>query len=273
MPKSITIAEARKILTPLGILLQKHNYEYRVYHRGSKRDEGYYTDDLQDAVDTGRQMAEARDVRLAASRVPFPFVDRKGNPGDSQLAVVPVQSMAPVQSPPPPSGTTSFLKVAAGVAVVGLVGAGLWKFFTKPMGTIVIDHSKDPKLPKPVVEPPAPEKPLVVSKILAKLPAFDPAATGTVPYYVVNVFADPGAQPTGGGYQELTRPEPGAVDIATYLRSVPVADIQVYGPYMPGQKPDRFSGPLPDLAVIVAPNGMVITSMNKAELAAITPDV
>lgn len=167
---------------------------------------------------------------------------RNGNPVDGEA------------TPPQPSGMAGLFKLAAGVAVVGLAGAAIWKFFAKDTGTIIVDT-------KPT-KPAEPEQPLVGSKILAKLPAFNPEATGTIPYYVVNVFSS----------QELARPAPGAIDIATYLRSVPADDIQVFGPYLPAQQQqERFAGPMPTLAVIVAPNGMVITSMNQAELQAITP--
>lgn len=168
---------------------------------------------------------------------------RQKNPTEGEAAV-------------PVSSETSAFKLAAKVAIVGLIVGGIYKFFTKDTGTLVVDTSKAPP-PKPT----EPEKPLVGSKILAKLPAFDPSAPGTVPYYVVNVFAE----------QELPRPEPGAVDIATYLRSVPAEDIDVHGPFLPAQKPNRFEGPLPTLAVIVAPSGMVITSMDKADLQALAP--
>lgn len=165
---------------------------------------------------------------------------RKPNPADET-------------TPPQPSGATGWFKLAAGAAVIGLAGAAIWKFFSKDTGSVIVDTKPTPA--------PAPEKPLVGSKILAKLPAFNPEATGTIPYYVVNVFSS---------QDEIVRPAPGVVDIATYLRSVPVDDITVLGPYLPAQdQHERFQGPMPTLAVIVAPNGMVITSMNQAELQAL----
>ena len=57
----MTMVKARKILTPLGLVIQKTDWdnELRVSFRGATEDEGYYTDDLDDAVHTGVAMAES----------------------------------------------------------------------------------------------------------------------------------------------------------------------------------------------------------------------
>lgn len=66
----MTMAQARQILTPLGLVIKKTGYdnELRVSFKGATADEGYFTDDLDDAVGTGRAMAEQRGKK------------RKGNP-------------------------------------------------------------------------------------------------------------------------------------------------------------------------------------------------
>lgn len=55
----LTLKQAQGILRAIGITLTKNSYnEYRVAFRGKgNEDSAYYTNDLQDAVDTGRHMA------------------------------------------------------------------------------------------------------------------------------------------------------------------------------------------------------------------------
>lgn len=58
-PRMMTLAEAKAQLRPLDVLLSKHDGEYRVYRRGARADQGYYTNDLWDAVATGKTLARA----------------------------------------------------------------------------------------------------------------------------------------------------------------------------------------------------------------------
>lgn len=53
----MTIAQAKAILNPLGIVLVKADDEFRVNVRGRSEASAYYTNDLADAVDTGKAMA------------------------------------------------------------------------------------------------------------------------------------------------------------------------------------------------------------------------
>ena len=66
---AITIAAARKLCTAAGCVLRRTGWggEYRVNHRGGPEATAYYTDDLQDAVDTAQAFA-ARVTELLADR-------------------------------------------------------------------------------------------------------------------------------------------------------------------------------------------------------------
>jgi len=55
--KSLTIAEAKAILSPLGIALTKTDGEFKVRVVGSPAGHGYFTTEIDDAVATGRHMA------------------------------------------------------------------------------------------------------------------------------------------------------------------------------------------------------------------------
>ncbi len=55
--KSLTIAEAKAVLSPLGVFLVKRDGEFRVRLVGSPAGHGYFTTDIDDAVATGRHMA------------------------------------------------------------------------------------------------------------------------------------------------------------------------------------------------------------------------
>ncbi len=53
----VTQKEAMKALKNVGIVLKRTEYgEYRVNFKGGKEASAYYTDDLQDAIDTGMAM-------------------------------------------------------------------------------------------------------------------------------------------------------------------------------------------------------------------------
>ena len=56
--RPITLAEARAELRPLGIVLTKRDGEFRVTRKGVGEIPAYHTDDLADAVATGRKLAE-----------------------------------------------------------------------------------------------------------------------------------------------------------------------------------------------------------------------
>lgn len=51
------LRDAIAYLRNLGITLRKREQEYEVKPRGTGPDQTYYTDDLDDAVETGRAMA------------------------------------------------------------------------------------------------------------------------------------------------------------------------------------------------------------------------
>ncbi len=57
---ALTIADARKICLVLGLTLRHDNGEYRVNFKGGIEATAYYTNDLADAVDTARKMAEEK---------------------------------------------------------------------------------------------------------------------------------------------------------------------------------------------------------------------
>ena len=52
-----TLAQAKAALRPLGVVLSKKDGEYKVNFRGGREGTAYYTDDINDAVATGRHMA------------------------------------------------------------------------------------------------------------------------------------------------------------------------------------------------------------------------
>lgn len=53
----MTLKQAKRSLSKLGITLSKRDGEYRVNYRAGKESSAYYTNDLTDAYDTGRDMA------------------------------------------------------------------------------------------------------------------------------------------------------------------------------------------------------------------------
>ena len=63
----LTMATARALLSPRGITLRHRDGEYTVNYVGSGSSSAYYTNDLQDAVDTGMAMADAKGVVEAVS--------------------------------------------------------------------------------------------------------------------------------------------------------------------------------------------------------------
>lgn len=58
-PGKLTLAQARQILAPLGIVIKSlpETREYRVNFKGGVEGSAYYTNDLEDAVATGKHMA------------------------------------------------------------------------------------------------------------------------------------------------------------------------------------------------------------------------
>lgn len=56
----MTLKQAKAELEVLGMTIRKEAGEYRVNEKGGKEATAYYTDDLDDAVRTGREMASLR---------------------------------------------------------------------------------------------------------------------------------------------------------------------------------------------------------------------
>lgn len=48
--------DVRMQLVQVGVTIQHNDGEYRVCKRGADEDSAYYTNDLQDALDTGRKL-------------------------------------------------------------------------------------------------------------------------------------------------------------------------------------------------------------------------
>jgi hypothetical protein len=65
--KELTLQRAKEELSPLGISIKKHEGEYCVNFKGGKEETAYYTDDLGDAVGTGKQMAKKRGKKAYTS--------------------------------------------------------------------------------------------------------------------------------------------------------------------------------------------------------------
>jgi len=83
----MTLRDAKLILSPLGISINglPETGEYCVKRSGDTHpDSGYYTDDLEDAVDTGRNMA--RQPRLMSVRKPSPPIPKLSN-ADAELII------------------------------------------------------------------------------------------------------------------------------------------------------------------------------------------
>jgi hypothetical protein len=61
----MTIKEAKARIRPLGLVLRNdiEAGEYRVNYRGGREATAYYTNDLDDAVNTAQAMATWRDER------------------------------------------------------------------------------------------------------------------------------------------------------------------------------------------------------------------
>lgn len=62
MPKSgnPTLVQAKATLRAVGVTISKRHGEYRVNLRGGREATAYYTDDIEDAVNTGLRMAEPK---------------------------------------------------------------------------------------------------------------------------------------------------------------------------------------------------------------------
>jgi len=63
--KKLTLETAKEELSPLGISIIKHEGEYCVNFKGEKEKTAYYTDDLGDAISTGKDMAKRRDKKAS----------------------------------------------------------------------------------------------------------------------------------------------------------------------------------------------------------------
>ena len=59
-PGKPTLAQAKATLRAVGVTITKRHGEYRVNLRGGQEATAYYTDDIEDAVNTGQQMADRR---------------------------------------------------------------------------------------------------------------------------------------------------------------------------------------------------------------------
>lgn len=106
--QGLTLKEAKAILRQLGMSINKNQYgEYRVNFLGGDEAGAYYTNDLEDAVNTGKSMAGMRPVKL----MPNP------------------SSMQPYgyDENPMSKGTKTALMIGGGVAVVGV--AAYFLFF------------------------------------------------------------------------------------------------------------------------------------------------
>lgn len=55
-----TLARAKAVLRAVGVTINKRHGEYRVNLLGGREATAYYTDDIQDAVETGLRMADQR---------------------------------------------------------------------------------------------------------------------------------------------------------------------------------------------------------------------
>ncbi len=55
-PRRMTLADGKKHLRALGLVLAKKDGEYRVNLRGGREGTAYYTDDLSDAIMTGESL-------------------------------------------------------------------------------------------------------------------------------------------------------------------------------------------------------------------------
>jgi hypothetical protein len=68
-PKSMTLQEAKSIARHLGLTLrQVRSGDYRVNFRDGNETTAHYTNDLEDAVKTGVEMARTRGVRQAMNK-------------------------------------------------------------------------------------------------------------------------------------------------------------------------------------------------------------
>jgi hypothetical protein len=56
--KELTIQQVKNELSQLGVALKKNENEYRVNFKGGKEETAYYTDDLNDALETGKEMSK-----------------------------------------------------------------------------------------------------------------------------------------------------------------------------------------------------------------------
>jgi hypothetical protein len=59
MKNKLTLSSVRATLAPLGLTIRKTPHaEFLVRIKGSPAGHGYFTNDLQDALDTGKHMAK-----------------------------------------------------------------------------------------------------------------------------------------------------------------------------------------------------------------------
>lgn len=64
MSKSLTLKDATSQLRLIGMTLRSNSIEYRVNFHGGTEDTAYYTDDLADAVATGKMMRVERNKTI-----------------------------------------------------------------------------------------------------------------------------------------------------------------------------------------------------------------
>lgn len=60
MPDKLTYHDAQHELRKLGLILIRKDGEYKVNFRGGKEGTAYFTNELDDALATGKKMAEAK---------------------------------------------------------------------------------------------------------------------------------------------------------------------------------------------------------------------
>ena len=60
--KKITLKDAKELLRAYALTINKKDDEYRVNYLGGKEETAYYTDDIEDAIATGKMMAERKNI-------------------------------------------------------------------------------------------------------------------------------------------------------------------------------------------------------------------
>jgi hypothetical protein len=65
--EKLTFQKAKEELSLLGISIKKHDGEYCVNFKGGEEETAYYTDDLGDALGTGKQMVKSKEKKASAN--------------------------------------------------------------------------------------------------------------------------------------------------------------------------------------------------------------